>query len=83
MNATYTTKPCPRCGTRREVELDVAKVARWTQGAYIQIVWPDMDDETREWLITGYCSPCWELDFGESEDGFEGDYFLNSEAVNQ
>ena len=52
---------CPWCGRRALVQLDADRVARWNGGALVQEVWPELDVDSREVIVSGSCAAC----FGE------------------
>jgi len=42
---------------------------KWkVRGLYVQNVFPQLDKETREWMISGTHPACWKQVFGEEED---------------
>ena len=66
----YSTPACSWCGKRSLISLDIQKVYRWLNGELIQNVWPEMDADQRELLITGTHADCWEeMAAGEEADG--------------
>lgn len=67
----FRTKPCPWCKETTTLQLDPTKVRRWQEGEFVQRVFPEMDADQRELLITGTHPKCWDLMFPE-EDEEEG-----------
>ena len=57
-------RTCPFCGRISRIELDTEKLDRWDSGENLQDVFPDMDLNTREILISGIDPECWDRLFG-------------------
>jgi hypothetical protein len=57
---TPVTKTCRRCRVITPFILDTTRYQVWQSGQLIQSVFPDMDPEDRETLITGICPECWD-----------------------
>lgn len=55
----YQTKTCQYCGRFTILELDSKALESWRLGQYIQDAFPELDDPTRELLITGTHPECW------------------------
>jgi hypothetical protein len=66
--STVTTKPCPRCGGTKDLEVQFSEVVAYESGAKIQDAFPRMSADDRERLLTGYCPDCWNQIFPEEED---------------
>lgn len=64
---TYETLPCCVCKETSMLIVDLEKIARWEAGGHAQNVWPEMDADERELLITGTHPKCWDDFF--SDDG--------------
>lgn len=65
---TIISPPCVICGFSTILEgLDEEKVERWKAGEHVQYVWPEMQADQREVLITGTHPTCWVKIFGEEE----------------
>jgi hypothetical protein len=58
---TFVTKPCPVCAQTSRIKLSFADLERWFEGEHVQNVWPYMDADRRELLISGTHPPCWTL----------------------
>jgi hypothetical protein len=63
MTVEYITKKCPRCGETETLRLDAAALEAWQGGMLIQKAFPELDADTRERMISGYCNPCWDIVF--------------------
>jgi hypothetical protein len=52
------------------MELPVTKdqIRRWMNGEFIQNAMPNLDDEQREFLMTGITPDEWNANFGETEE---------------
>tara|TARA_R100000951_G_scaffold105043_2_gene98572 strand:- start:527 stop:736 length:210 start_codon:yes stop_codon:yes gene_type:complete len=44
------------------------QIERWQNGKFIQNAMPDLDDEQREFLMTGITPDEWNANFGETEE---------------
>lgn len=54
-------KHCPACGRRTSVDVSEAGYIAWMQGTlYARDAFPDLPEEQRITLLTGYHSSCWE-----------------------
>ena len=65
--ASVVTNPCPACGERTNLEVDLTSYMRWQGGVLIQDAFPDLTNDERELLITGTHPACWDTMFGEEE----------------
>ena len=66
----YQTK-CPKCGHEDAVFVRSSDVKKYEDGALIQNAFPYLNNNQRELIKTGICSPCWSKMFPsnqESED---------------
>ena len=54
---------CPECGVGWKLEVPASGYDRWIQGVMVQKAFPELDAATRELLITGICSSCWDKCF--------------------
>lgn len=61
----YTTPACQVCEKRSEVPLDAERFEKWKAGELVQDVWPEMNADRREVLVTGTHPECWKKLFGE------------------
>lgn len=65
----FTLNRCPWCKEDPSyMLLDPRKVKRWQGGEYVQNVWPEMDVDQRELLITGTHPACWNAMFPEEDE---------------
>lgn len=65
--------PCPGCGDHITIAATVPQfMAYMRRGQFVQNVFPELDDDTRERFISGVCPTCWEEMYPEEE---EYDYF--------
>jgi len=64
------SKTSPLTGKINTMDLDIveAHITLWQEGKNIQDVMPHLNDNEREFLITGYTSSDWEFIFGEEEE---------------
>ena len=64
--------PCPGCGDRITIAATVQQfVAYMSRDQFVQNVFPELDDDTRERFISGVCPTCWEEMYPEDfEDTF-------------
>lgn len=51
---------CPFCHEHHKVSVLKEEYDKWKSGMLVQRAFPTMAPETRELLITGICSNCWE-----------------------
>jgi hypothetical protein len=58
---------CRFCKAVEVIILEEEKVIRWRAGELIQNVFPDLDKETRELLISKTCTACFAKMFGGAE----------------
>lgn len=65
---THITQPCIMCGETSQVEVEVADLLRWRQGALVQDVWPHWTDGQRELLISGTHDACFDALFAEPDE---------------
>jgi|TARA_R100001510_G_C7543684_1_gene130193 hypothetical protein len=59
---------CPMCGGLETVVVNIDGFQAWKGGALIQDALPELDRDTRELLITGMHSECWDAMFAEQGD---------------
>lgn len=60
---------CVSCGTEKTFELPTERVEEWKAGQYIQVAFPEMTADDREFLITSrgghpQCGPCFDRQWG-------------------
>lgn len=63
----FTTQPCIVCGETSEMVLERNKLHIWKNGTPVQIVFPEVNDDARELLISGTHPQCWGKIFGDNE----------------
>ena len=68
------SKPCPICNYTATVFVTPPQMFAYNQGAYIQDVLPDYDNDTRERFISGYCGECWNDLFGGYDEDDNEEY---------
>tara|TARA_Y100000385_G_scaffold41313_1_gene38491 strand:- start:70 stop:279 length:210 start_codon:yes stop_codon:yes gene_type:complete len=51
-----------------ELPITNDQIERWQNGEFIQNAMPDLDDEQREFLMTGITPDEWNANFGETEE---------------
>jgi len=65
-NMTFIKK-CLFCGKQHVFTVPTEKFNRWQGGEYIQDVFPELDANIRETMISGSCSECFDAAFKEPE----------------
>jgi len=66
----FTTPKCPHCKTPSTMIVDGAAFKSWKAGAYIQDAFPDLDEDQRETIKTGFHPTCWNIVFGDKSELF-------------
>jgi len=62
----YTTL-CHLCGVANDITLDYISYMRWYKGGgLIQDIWPNLDPDQRELIMTGIHPNCWNRMFAEN-----------------
>jgi len=56
---SYTTKKCMFCGKSKKIDLPEDGFNKWKSGEFVQVAFPGLSADTRELLITGVDSKCW------------------------
>lgn len=59
------TVKCQWCNSVYHLNIDIADLRAWQNGALAQNAFPYLDASERELLISGTCSTCWNDMFGE------------------
>jgi hypothetical protein len=59
---------CIFCGLNHVFIVDADKYYRWRSGGYIQDVFPEIDKDVREKMVSGSCKECLEKALGSEED---------------
>lgn len=59
---------CKFCGTQLTVEADEEKLARFDAGEHIQDVFPELNEDDRELMISGVCGKCFDEMFADEDD---------------
>ena len=66
------TKVCPGCKGTKMIEATPEQFAAWHQPRgerpLVQQIFPHLTVDDREMLITGWCGPCWDKEFGDPDD---------------
>ena len=60
---------CKFCGEELTVEADEKKFARFDAGEHIQDVFPELNVNERELMISGICGRCFDEMFDDEDDG--------------
>jgi len=62
-------RQCIHCEDETFFLMTKEQYNKWqVRGLYIQIVFPHLDKDIREWMISGTHPACWNQVFGETED---------------
>lgn len=56
---------CGKCRDAQTVDVTDHELARHARGEYAQDVWPHLDADMRELIISGVCGPCFDAMFAE------------------
>jgi len=56
---------CKKCNVNHTITLDKERYIKWQTRTRIQEVFPEMDIDTRELLISGICGSCFDKLFSE------------------
>ncbi len=59
---------CPFCGKSAIVKVPLDGFIAWRGGTVVQEAFPELDENTRERLISGICPECWDKMFSIPED---------------
>jgi len=51
---------CKKCNVNHTIILDKERYIKWQTGTPIQRVFPEIDIDTRELMISGICGPCFD-----------------------
>lgn len=62
---------CRFCGKEITIQADEEKFARLDSGAHVQDMFPDLNPNYRELMISGICGECFDELFGGDEDNDE------------
>lgn len=57
--------PCISCKQEQQIKVSQTSVIRHGMGEYIQDVLPQLTPGEREFLISGFCEPCFDRMFSE------------------
>lgn len=60
--------PCVNCQKNHMIEIPFSGFQKYKRGACVQDAFPDVDLNTREFLVSGICPNCIETLFSEDED---------------
>ena len=70
---------CKECNTNHAIVLDKERYIKWQTGTRIQFVFPEIDLDTRELLISGICGSCFDNLFSESPSFLpDNDFFMET-----
>lgn len=63
---------CPECGEVHALDVDPAKLVRWTTEypalPHVRYFWPEVSPaEREEFFMSGICGRCWNRMFGEEK----------------
>lgn len=66
---TYTVeRTCTDCDTSKTAKVAGPQLFRYNQGAFVQVAFPDMSAEDREFFfMSGICPKCWDEIFREED----------------
>lgn len=67
---TRFVKTCWICNEEHEIFVDTNDFIEWQEGKYIQNVWPHLNADDREVMISGTCGPCYDKMFGDEDEAF-------------
>lgn len=56
----HVTRPCRECKKVITVEVSDEEIAMYKAGALIQDAFPELDANSREFLINGICGECFD-----------------------
>jgi len=65
-NQAIINVACKKCNTNHTIVLDKERYIKWQTGTRIQVVFPEVDADTREILISGICGSCFDKMFMET-----------------
>ena len=66
-NYTISSPPCPKCAEVFTTEITGDELYRINRGE-LNVLTPRLSPEERERFLSGYCSPCWDDLFAETEE---------------
>ncbi len=67
MKMIDATSTCLICQESVTMKVNPEDYARWEAGELIQVAMPYLSEGEREFLISGFCEPCFDAMFGEDE----------------
>lgn len=62
-----TTIPCPSCSGIKIFTVSIVGFQGANNGTLIQRAFPEMSNDDRERLISGYCGDCWDELFADDD----------------
>jgi len=65
---THIFRECQITGAMNEIIVDSESYTNWKRGMLIQVAFPKMDADDREFIISGWTLPEWEHLCGLDED---------------
>lgn len=71
-NSVFIVGPCARCTREYKIFYPINKINEalmmYQEGKLIQECFPDMNADSREFLISGICPECWKIIFPPEND---------------
>lgn len=71
-NSVFIVGPCVRCTKEYKIFYPINKINKalmmHQEGKLIQECFPDLDADSREFLISGICPECWNIIFPSEEE---------------
>ena len=67
-NMVTKQKKCSVTGKQYRVSVSIVEFENWQRGDLIQSVWPDMEADDREFLISGFTPEEWEQLIGSDDE---------------
>ena len=79
-------KECPMCGQKTYLRMTEEEENQWRKyacfGGHIQDRFPDMDEQKREYIKSGYCPDCQKALFGTEYDRSDFIILETAEKIN-
>lgn len=79
-------KECPMCGQKTYLRMTEEEEKQWRKyacfGGHIQDRFPDMDEQKREFIKSGYCPDCQKALFGTEYDRSDFIILETAEKIN-
>ena len=61
------TRNCPICNNQQHIKVYKEDYIQWKKGKLIQITFPYLDDDQREWILSGVCGSCFDIMFSDED----------------